>query len=493
MADKAIGDLNVAPGSIDDANTLFVVQQSGAAYKVTGHEFITALGTILDGHGGVKSIVYTPPVPPSLEGTMVITLADNSTTSVVVDNGKGITSIAKTATAGLVDTYTISYNDGTTTTFSVTNGAKGDQGDAWYVWIRYAGTYPTQDSDMGTTPDNWIGIYSGTEDDPSDLHYTDFDWFEYKGEKGDTGDPATVVSQSVGYLESSSGTVAPSGSWSSTVPSVTPGNFLWTRTQVQFNTGTRIESYSVSRYGIDGSGAVSTVNNEPPDSGGNVALDASDIPMSDNQSVEAHVGELKKYMAVVGDADFEEEAYDSQISATVQWYGFTPESGAQEIDLKDGDLILIKFPIAHPWITANPTRVGIVTPSGYTYYLISGSEVTGTGEYLTHFVFRFNGTLLIPVDINGMTEKLDVIKTNIIQSAAYAVTANGTTSHSLTGLTADHVVGNWGMFSDSGLTTPIPENAPTCDIEITTGSGSWSITIANFTASFYIAPTFIKD
>ena len=92
-----------------------------------------------------------------------------------------------------------------------------------------------------------------------------------------------------------------------------------------------------------------------------------------------------------------------------------------------------------------------------------------------------------------MVSDIAELKTNIIQSSAYAVTGNGTTSHSLTGLTADHVVGNWGMFTDSALTTPIPENAPTCDITITTSSGSWSITVANFTASFYIAPTFIKD
>ena len=40
-------------------------------------------------------------------------------------DGRGITSIAKTATAGLVDTYTITYTDHTTTTFTVTNGAEG--------------------------------------------------------------------------------------------------------------------------------------------------------------------------------------------------------------------------------------------------------------------------------------------------------------------------------------------------------------------------------
>lgn len=42
------------------------------------------------------------------------------------DTGNGIASIAKTGTSGLVDTYTITFTDGTTTTFTVTNGADGD-------------------------------------------------------------------------------------------------------------------------------------------------------------------------------------------------------------------------------------------------------------------------------------------------------------------------------------------------------------------------------
>lgn len=39
-----------------------------------------------------------------------------------IPRGKGIASIAKTGTSGLVDTYTITYSDGYTTTFTVTNG-----------------------------------------------------------------------------------------------------------------------------------------------------------------------------------------------------------------------------------------------------------------------------------------------------------------------------------------------------------------------------------
>ena len=44
-------------------------------------------------------------------------------------DGVGITSIEKTATAGLVDTYTITYTDGDTDTFTVTNGAQGEPGE----------------------------------------------------------------------------------------------------------------------------------------------------------------------------------------------------------------------------------------------------------------------------------------------------------------------------------------------------------------------------
>ena len=41
------------------------------------------------------------------------------------DDGVGISSITKTGTSGLVDTYTITYTNGNTTTFTVTNGQNG--------------------------------------------------------------------------------------------------------------------------------------------------------------------------------------------------------------------------------------------------------------------------------------------------------------------------------------------------------------------------------
>lgn len=57
-------------------------------------------------------------------------------------DGRGIVSITKTATAGLVDTYTITYTDGTTSTFEVTNGKDGSGEDSLIVTLTYqSGTY----------------------------------------------------------------------------------------------------------------------------------------------------------------------------------------------------------------------------------------------------------------------------------------------------------------------------------------------------------------
>ena len=91
----------------------------------------------------------------------------------------------------------------------------------------------------------------------------------------------------------------------------------------------------------------------------------------------------------------------------------------------------------------------------------------------------------------GIGELKGSLNSVCLRAAVKTISGNGTSSNTLTGLTADHVVGNWGMFSDSACTTPIPENSPTCDITITTAANAWSVTIANFSSTFYLRPTFI--
>ena len=242
MADKSIAQLNEAEKVYSD--DLFVLNQSGSAKKLSGNTLKNWLLEIANSLGGISKI-------------------------------------EKVSTSGLKDTYRIYYaKDGTTTDFTVTNGEKGDKGDNSYIWIRYTGQKPTESShSFGTTPDNWMGIYAGNSATaPTD--YTKYSWFKIKGEKGDTGDAATVKSRSVTYQVGSSGTTAPSGSWLQGVPTVPQGQFLWTKTDVTFNTGDTITWYSVSRMGIDGTGAVSTVCGVDPDSNGNVALTGMQIPIS---------------------------------------------------------------------------------------------------------------------------------------------------------------------------------------------------------------------
>lgn len=212
-----------------------------------------------------------------LTDTYRITMADTTTFDFPVKNGRGITGVSKISASGLVDTYRITYNDNTTSTFTITNGAKGDKGDNAYVWIRYAAQKPTAAShSFGVLPDNWMGVYSGNSATaPTD--WTKYQWFEIKGEKGDIGNPALLTSQSVTYQASTSGNVIPSGNWQGSIPTVAQGAYLWTRIAMTFNSGTPIYAYSVSRMGLDGTGAVSKVCGKEPNSNGNVELEAENV------------------------------------------------------------------------------------------------------------------------------------------------------------------------------------------------------------------------
>lgn len=273
MADKAISEL-IAANQVTPTD-LFVLEQSGTAKKLTGQILENWLVSFADGHGGIQSIVKH--ATSGLVDTYRITLADTTTFDFVVNNGRGISDITKTSTNGLVDTYTIKFNDNTNGTFTVTNGAKGDKGDNQYVWIKYASQKPTASShSFGDVSDNWIGVYSG-ESATAPTDWTQYEWFQIKGEKGDTGEPAKLTSSTVEYQVSDSGTIIPSGAWSESVPVVAQGKYMWTRTTNSFNTGNPVVSYSVSRMGLDGSGSVSSVAGVSPDSDGNIPLTAENV------------------------------------------------------------------------------------------------------------------------------------------------------------------------------------------------------------------------
>lgn len=223
MADKSIFELNLQTTFAPNDRLVVGNYANSDAEAITGQQLTTLLATALDGHGGIASIDKT----------------------------------SSSGTNPVVDTYTVTYADATTTTFTVTNGVKGNTGAQTYVWLRWAHTNPTQWSDTTSTPDDWMGIYTGTaSSQPTSV--SSYKWYQIKGEKGDTGDAASIVSTAVEYQTSSSGTTVPSGTWSSTVPTVAQGDFLWTRTTLTFNSGSPIVSYAVSYEGVDGQGAPSS-------------------------------------------------------------------------------------------------------------------------------------------------------------------------------------------------------------------------------------------
>lgn len=80
------------------------------------------------------------------------------------------------------------------------SGATGIQGQQAYVWIRYADAQPTQDSDMKTTPSNWIGIYSGTASS-APTSYSSYTWYEFKGATGQPGQDGTSYYVHIRYSE----------------------------------------------------------------------------------------------------------------------------------------------------------------------------------------------------------------------------------------------------------------------------------------------------
>lgn len=73
---------------------------------------------------------------------------------------------------------------------------------------------------------------------------------------GTNGTSVTVSSTSVTYQVSSSGTDTPTGTWYPTVPAVSNGQYLWTKTVVNYSDGKKTESYSVSYKGTNGADAI---------------------------------------------------------------------------------------------------------------------------------------------------------------------------------------------------------------------------------------------
>lgn len=103
---------------------------------------------------------------------------------------------------------------------------------------KYLWNYETITYTNGTSVDSKkrvIGVYGDTGKD---------------GAKG--ADGKGIKSTEVTYQASTSGTLIPTGTWQTSIPTVSAGQYLWTRTVITYTDDSKSTSYSVGRMGTNG-------------------------------------------------------------------------------------------------------------------------------------------------------------------------------------------------------------------------------------------------
>lgn len=93
---------------------------------------------------------------------------------------------------------------------------------------------------------------------------------------GPAGPGPVLLGQEIAFQVSGDYQQIPTGPWSASLPACSPRQYVWSRTTAHYDSGD-VVTYSVSRNGADGTGAVSTVCGIAPDDNGNVPLTAEDV------------------------------------------------------------------------------------------------------------------------------------------------------------------------------------------------------------------------
>lgn len=161
-------------------------------------------------------------IPVSVDGITV----NKKFSFAVAKSGQNGTSVTVSSTSVTYATST----SGTTTPTSGWGSSVPSVTNGQFLWTKTVVTY----SD-GKSTTSYSVSYKGTN-----------------GSNGSDGTSVTVSSTSVKYQVGSSGTTKPTGTWSTSIPSVANGKYLWTQTIVTYSDGKSTEAYSVSYKGTNG-------------------------------------------------------------------------------------------------------------------------------------------------------------------------------------------------------------------------------------------------
>lgn len=112
---------------------------------------------------------------------------------------------------------------------------------------------PSPQDDFENAYPKWEGSYSDNLETASDNPDDYAPWTPIRGEDGIAGkDGVGIASTKVEYVGSSSGTVKPTTGWTTTIPTVAEGSYLWTRMTWTYTDNTSEIGYSVAKMGPKG-------------------------------------------------------------------------------------------------------------------------------------------------------------------------------------------------------------------------------------------------
>lgn len=174
---------------------------------------------------------------------------------------------------------TTTYTDNTTSvSYSVakqgSTGATGTTGSQWYSGTGIKGTSTTaaifadsgvanarvNDMYLNTSTGNTYKCTVGGAASAAKWVYAG-NIKGTQGDKGNTGATGNGISKAdITYAASTSNTTAPTSGWQSTPPSVSAGQYLWTRTIFTYTNGGTATQYSVAKQGATGAAGADAIS-----------------------------------------------------------------------------------------------------------------------------------------------------------------------------------------------------------------------------------------
>lgn len=227
---KASGDFIVYEGQtkLSSGITYSKVSETGMTSTInsSGRYTVTALSA--DVGTATYQAIYKA---VTIQKIMIVVKNKQGATGPAGSNGtdgKGIVSSATTYQAG---------TSGTTPPNGTWSSSIPSVSENQYLWTRVVLTY----SDNTTSTAYSVGKMGAKGE---------------TGATGSTGAPGAtgngIKSTNINFASSTSGTVAPSSGWITSIPTVAAGNFLWTRTILTFTDNSTNTSYTVAKQGEKG-------------------------------------------------------------------------------------------------------------------------------------------------------------------------------------------------------------------------------------------------